>query len=161
MTDVPWSAARSYCHWLGKRLPTALEWRALAFGAMRPEPVPHYDYVECTKGNWGGELPAKRKPDDDDSHRESQTTTCRVLNPGRPLVSGTVHLDRSALGVHDLLGNVAEWIDAGGHPYVAGSHYNGSLEEFLISPIRMPPDRPEPWLGFRCVRSLPPAPSPR
>jgi len=151
ITNVSWVGARAYCQWLGKRLPNALEWRALAFGPRVPD---RSDVIAahawCERGNWGGRFSTDHSHRSDDA---SQNDICHVLNPGRSLVPGTIRGDRSPLGVYDLVGNVAEWIDADGYPYVAGSHYDGSLDDFLQFTIRSAPDQPQPWLGFRCVRT--------
>jgi len=147
ITNVPWDAAQAYCSWLGKRLPSSVEWRALAFGNQGPLDNNHVNLHWCAHGNWGGKFPRSEATERNDA------TTCHFFNPGHPLVPGTSHFDRSPFGARDVVGNVAEWLDEAGRPFVGGSHYDGALDDIREHPTRPGPDGPQPWLGFRCVRT--------
>lgn len=88
---VTWSGANEYCRAHGKRLPLDGEWEVAAKGAEgRPFP-------------WGAELP---RPD----------VVAFALRSGasvHPRDVGSSPQDISPDGVHDLGGNVAEWVEDG------------------------------------------------
>jgi len=71
-------------------------------------------------------------------------------------------LARSPLGLHDLVGNVREWLDdcldaarkAGRACGVVGSSYEDGAKQPLLGATQLPEDVAQPDLGFRLVREL-------
>ncbi len=83
VTRVTWEDASAYAAWAGKRLPSSVEWIAVAGTGNTAWP-------------WG----------------DLFSTACAntfELGLGRPSVVGTFESGKSATGAYDLAGNVAEW----------------------------------------------------
>ncbi|MBX3185956.1 MAG: SUMF1/EgtB/PvdO family nonheme iron enzyme [Labilithrix sp.] len=136
--------ARAICRVRGGRLPTEDEWIVAAAGD-KPRRYPWGDTgAVCRRAAWG----LVRGP-------------CGQGATGPDTVGA--HPDGATpLGVHDLAGNVAEWVEAGSG---AGVARGGSFETELATEMRtwvrreVSPSTREPTLGFRCAYDAPGLPS--
>jgi formylglycine-generating enzyme required for sulfatase activity len=137
VTCVTWMAARDYCRARGKRLPLELEWELAAKGSEgRAFPwgaaTPKHDGVAFDRGSSTGEHPV-------DVGRSEQ--------------------DRTPQGIHDLGGNVSEWVaDGRGADEMAmirGGSWNSNDPCRLLgsSCKRVKAERFSRTVGFRCARS--------
>lgn len=151
MQGVSWYEADAYCMWVGKRLPTELEWEKAARGQ---------------KGNlftWGNDF------------KRENANFGKAVQP-----SATYPADVSEFGVFDLNGNVSEWTASWYRPYphsqyrdpgygknfkvMRGGAFNkrehGFMKELVLLPYRnFAPPHLRSWdTGFRCARSAPPQP---
>ncbi|TCK24353.1 iron(II)-dependent oxidoreductase [Pseudonocardia endophytica] len=96
VVHVSFHEARAYARWAGKRLPTEAEWEK----AARFDPATG----RSRRYPWG----------DDEPGAEHANLGQRHLQPA-PV--GSYPAGASALGVHQMIGDVWEWCDSGWHPY--------------------------------------------
>jgi formylglycine-generating enzyme required for sulfatase activity len=130
--------ARAYCRARGGRLPTEDEWLAAA-GGDRPRRYPWGDTgAVCRRAAWGLEsgpcAEGARGPDSVGAHPDGATP----------------------LGIEDIAGNVAEWVEAQPAPVVAVVR-GGSWRTRLATDLRTwsrreaPAAIRDPTIGFRCA----------
>ena len=137
VSDVTRAEARSFCRFSGGRLPTDSEWLRAALGEVeRRYPWGDPDALclraafaldgRCAHGALG--------PDTAGARPWGQTKT----------------------GIHDLAGNVAEWVDEGAPPGSAAVR-GGSFRERDASSLRprwrrvLPDAARADWVGLRCA----------
>jgi formylglycine-generating enzyme required for sulfatase activity len=135
---VTWHGAREYCRAQGKRLPLDAEWELMARGEEgRPFP-------------WGREMPQRGAVAFDLENS---------LEP-HPRPIGASSQDRTPLGIHDLAGNVAEWVDDDNGDKDEERLRGGSWATLgpcglLGSRCRLwPADSNDADVGFRCARDV-------
>ena len=164
VTWVTWFDAANFCQWAKKMLPTEKQWERAAKG---------------TKGNeypWGKEYQSN-----------IANLSKRAGSKNKPVTVGSFPKSASKEGVHDLVGNVWEWVADDYRPYKGstyknnyydsgykilrghsasdighfpGAMYANAIKMFARSGYRQfaNPDEPGPDVGFRCVSENKPAP---
>jgi serine/threonine protein kinase/formylglycine-generating enzyme required for sulfatase activity len=111
---VDWDQASGYCHSISKRLPTMEEWEWSARSGEAGTTFPWGDDPPHEHMCWSGSL------------KRAALGTCEV---------GSHPSGSSKMAVHDLAGNVAEWVDAatGSHDSVRpllGDHWMTEVPSF-------------------------------
>lgn len=167
VVNVTWDGASLYCRAQGKRLPTEAEWELAARG------------TEHRRFPWGFDQPGC---EDAIFDWVKSGLICRRPTIG-PVPVATTPRDRTPLGVHDLAGNVAEWVldtyqdrypacgecldpvatldplnpaEAGRHVVRGGGWYREIDACRGAGRSRALHDQPTGDIGFRCVRPTKP-----
>ena len=146
--NVDWEAARAYCEWAGKRLPTEAQWERAARGGIEGAAYP-----------WGDE-----KPDPKRALFNVQT------GPGP-----VAQFPANGFGLHDMAGSVSEWTadwfereyyksspgknpkgpETGQYKVIRGGAWSDSparIKVFFRNWVR--PNQRTPNLGFRCAQDM-------
>ncbi len=150
VVNVSWQDAAEYCAWAGKRLPSEAEWEAAARAGRAEWIYPTGTAISPESANFGGGMA-----------RDRFVHTAPVASfPPNPL------------GLHDLAGNVWEWVadwfgtdaamaptvdprgpSSGSQRVMKGGAWNSQAVSLRISNRgRFPPDTRRDTVGFRCAR---------
>ncbi len=190
---MKWDEAARFCAWKGGRLPTEAEWMLAARGAAGADCTTQAD-LQANDGRcnertfpWGDEEDARRAnvnvADGVDANSalywRGQTTTPAGFFDGTTHDGYETHDGSSVYGVHDLVGNLLEWVgDYYARDYystspgvdpkgpVAGTEreavsvfWNATRETVpfrpLASRIGVDPASFAESVGFRCARDVP------
>jgi len=148
VVGVNWTEAQSYCRWRNKRLPTEAEWEKAGRGA-KPVIYP-----------WGDAPPDGTRLNFQNEH-------------GKTLPVGSFDAGKSAYGVFDLSGNVAEWVhdwhfpeyylfspkdnpqgpDKGQYKVIRGGNWRNNANDVRLTYRNATvPGLRSQAIGFRCVR---------
>lgn len=144
--NVDWRSAGDYCAWLGKRLPTAVEWEVAA--GYAPSTQRQYVYP------WGDQFQVQRA-----NSRLSGIGDTQMVGSFQPIGD-------SPWSASDMAGNVAEWTatnvgkDPASDPGAAapdrflvkgGSFADGPEGLAVAAGQLVAANTSAPWLGFRCA----------
>ena len=135
VTRIDWSGADAYCKWAGKRLPTNAEWEKAARGTDG-RIYPWGNQWDPARANW----------------KEAGTKG--------PVPVGSYPGGISSYGVHDMAGNVEEWVadsDTAGRKVQRGGSYNDSAQRVrTVSAYHFAPTDRDSMTGFRCAKDATP-----
>jgi iron(II)-dependent oxidoreductase len=155
---VDWGQADTFCAWAGKRLPTGTEWQRAA-GVDHGWNFP-----------WGNQQPTCELTvlwtDWSNSSRLRELDA--GCGTGGPLPVGSRPRGISPYGVHDMAGNVAEWVqdvprNIAGDPEVIRATRGGGWWHHDAAPLAIRSEggwtrygNPNDLVGFRCASSCEP-----
>jgi formylglycine-generating enzyme required for sulfatase activity len=150
---VSWDAAKDYCQWAEKRLPTEAEWEKASGGD------------QSFRWPWGNDFVEKA------ANLMGEEDGYKFLAP-----PGGVESGRSPYGLYDMAGNAAEWVadwyDADYYKtapfkvpkgpetgkfrvYRGGSWNDSSVNARVAKRFMAAPHQTSAVIGFRCAKDVP------
>ncbi|MDD5225123.1 MAG: SUMF1/EgtB/PvdO family nonheme iron enzyme [bacterium] len=102
---VSWTQAKTYCEWLGKRLPTEAEWESAARGGLSGQSYP-----------WGNTAPVCTSA----ASNGAQYDSC---HPQDTIEVGS--FSANGYGLYDMAGNVREWVN----DWYGATYYSVSVKD--------------------------------
>lgn len=189
VVNVTWEDAIAFCEWLTKterasgllspaqqyRLPTDREWSRGVGLADEPGDTPELrDMSVPDEYPWGKQWPPPQGAGNYSGTEADAQMAIKGYEDGYPTTSPVGSFPANKLGLHDMGGNVWQWVeDSWNHnskDKVArgGSWFNGTVRLSLLSScrVRTPPQDSRDNYGFRIVlegsgEKTPPASKPR
>ncbi|MFD0892740.1 SUMF1/EgtB/PvdO family nonheme iron enzyme [Luteolibacter ambystomatis] len=132
--DIGWNEAKKWCEQLSLkegrryRLPTNAEWSAAAVGASTPYPWGSAWPPPSNFANYSGE---ERKIDGMKNYLKGngvqKLSVIKGFHDGNPTRAAVGSYPANALGIHDLFGNVDEWVSDG--PMTRGGSSNSAGDD--------------------------------
>lgn len=150
---VSWYEADAMCRSLGKRLCNDSEWTLACEGAAR-QPYPYGDGM--LRDDTACNIDRPYHLPDFDAFSSPRGAASEVARLDQRLASGEMERCKSPAGVHDMTGNVDEWVvNESGKPHVSGlkGGYWGPIRARCrpMTTFHNPPFRFY-QIGFRCCR---------
>jgi formylglycine-generating enzyme required for sulfatase activity len=115
MINVNWYAAKTYCEWVGGRLPTEAEWEKAAswdYGAKRKRTYSWGEMIDCTYANYDGKNGGGK----------------HCFGDTAPV--GNYESGKSPYGLYDMAGNVWEWVN----DWYSDTYYQSSPSSNPLGP---------------------------
>jgi formylglycine-generating enzyme required for sulfatase activity len=106
MVEVSWYGAQAYCEWRGARLPLDDEWEKAAKGAVEHFIFPWGDTLVDNAANYDS------NGDPWENAGDPETTQVGYFDGTDHGGEYSTADGRSPYGLHDMAGNVREWVDA-------------------------------------------------
>ncbi len=156
---INFDEAAAYCRWVGKRLPTDIEWQNAAYTETRLQPAAPFERGNTYK------YPTGMTPTGANCLNDCGKTTAMDFSAHLSRGIGPAPVATSAEGVnglYDMGANVWEWTDLGDNANDnktnqgtrGGSWWYGKVQMLREHRVTKPRDMAVVYIGFRCVREI-------